>query len=283
MTEEDISNLGQDFGSSRSKLAVAMETMEVIQCADGSSATEPVILLARVPLRADLNDPERTNSSDQSTQQFEYMAFAAIEPKSKKLITGRLALKSDLVIPLKTMFVWRAGIHDEKVIGKLPGAPDLFHALEHGIIGEDLVDEAVERHFTLLYNMCLKTLNTNKRTIVLKHLSISYPNYLAHSLSELDPEKRYYNVEKYWDYYRERMMAVWGCYIEQHGTQIRFINEGQGIALYICEPYTDTNDTLDRDQLWTQLRGSSPGKPAWLNLVILDNGSSSIVSVPPTG
>lgn len=261
-------------------MAIALDGKQVVQLEDGASHLEPVVLLTRVPLRANMDNPERTNSSEQSTQQFEYMAFAAIDAKTKKLITGRLALKSDLVIPLKTMFVWRAGIHDRDVIRKLPGAPDLFHSIDAGVVNFDLVDEAVERHFTLLYNMCMKTLKKNKKEkVVLRSICVSYPGYLEHSMQELDPDKRYYNVEKYWAYYRERMIPVWGEYMKEHGTKIHFINEGQGIGLYICETFTDKNDTLDHDDLWAQLRGNSVDRRAWLNLVILDSGSSSFVSL----
>lgn len=62
---------------------------------------------------------------------FEHPALAALE-KDGKLSIGRNAGKSDLTIPLKTIFLYMAGIRRRSTLKELPGLPLLCPVLCEG-------------------------------------------------------------------------------------------------------------------------------------------------------
>lgn len=157
--------------------------------------------MARGPLRSVLDDPERFNlASNQSTLQFEFSAWLGIGLRDGEhhLVVRRAALWQETSIPLKSIFVWLAGIHEESVS---PGGQELRYAIASGYMGLD--DEEVQgnlrgavlKHLQLLREALLK--EASSRSLQILTLVLSYPNYLCEQASEPDLNKRYYNLDKY--------------------------------------------------------------------------------------
>lgn len=246
------SALGQDFGSSTSKISLAYQHVEQVENSLGAFPEE-TFRIARVPLRspAGLEDPERFNlSSNSSTQQFEFAAFIALNERDgeSELIIGRGALLKDIVIPCKTVFVWLAGIHNEEVLFGLPGGPELRACLDDNIFTEDDLPAAIIRHLTLLRDMALQ--EAKSRNLYIVTIVLSYPNYLCEQRGEPDLERRYYNLDSYRRYYTDCMRTVWEDYPDM---VYEFISEGYSASIYVCELFDDENNTLDRARLWSEV------------------------------
>lgn len=240
-----------------------------------------------MPLQADLDNPERDNRAD--ANQYEFPAFAAVSARAHEIEgddsiammgeikTGRVALQEDVAIPLKTIFVWRAGIQSKAVLRRLPGGKDLLRAIFLRQIDTKAMDEAARAHFRLLRQMAMEeaeTSNVEIRTIV-----ISFPHYLCERKHEIDPEKRFYNLSKYLDHYIRLILEVWEGH--PYPLRIEVIGEGQAAALYVCEGTTHDN-VLKRRRIWDQFKdlitcNDGEGSASWLPLLIADNGSSSLV------
>lgn len=138
------------------------------------------------PLRSVLDDPERFNlASNQSTFQFEFSAWLGIGLRDGEhhLVVGRAALWQETSVPLKSIFVWLAGIHEESVLSNLPGGQELRYAIASGYMGLD--DEEVQgnlrgavlKHLQLLREALLK--EASSRSLQILTLVLSYPNYLC--------------------------------------------------------------------------------------------------------
>lgn len=275
--------MGQDFGSSTSKISLSF-TQKNRASTDGQY--ESTTCLARVPLRAILDDPERDNRADGNS--FEFIALTALRGPGQPLITGRAALRSDQAIPLKTVFMFRAGIQRTEVLERLPGGPTLMGAVRLGHLTNHFMDLAVEE--------------AKDQGLLIQGQVCSCPNYLCEWEDEEDTEIRYYDVEKYQRYYRLRMEAVWED--SPIPLNIQWIMEGQSAALYICEPFRDINAMFSARKMWEELEDLVYGEEDdrseadadadadaeaesstinWLNMLIVDNGSSSLVSIDKAG
>lgn len=241
---------GQDFGSSTSKCALAFKTD-----GDGTISSElfdpPEVIfkVSRVPLRTTLDDPERDNASTHGSLQYEFVAFAGLQDgeEGPGLVPGREGLRQDDSIPLKTIFVWLAGIHSRDILSELPGGKLLMSSLEEGVrLNVEMCEQALVQHFRLLREMVLREARLLGKNIA--SVILSYPNYLCEGKGERDPDKRYYNLTKYLAYYCKIMQMVWPA-----SMPFQWISECQATAWYICEPFTDANSTLDRITMWREV------------------------------
>lgn len=243
---------GIDFGSSTSKAALAFMKTEVYR---GSTGLEEIddVQVTRVPLRTTLDDPERSNASNQSSQQFEFTSSIAVvrEGDEDVVYIGRSALSKDTSIPLKTVFVWLAGIHDNDVLLGLPGGPDLEAALRNGVtLEKEMLRDAILQHFRLLWDMLLLETQLSNLNLEIQRIILSYPLYLCEKAQEKRKCRRYYNLERYQKYFLELMREVW----KDHPDIIfDFTSEGYATAKYICEPFSDANQTLDWPKMWREV------------------------------
>lgn len=261
------SNLGQDFGSSSSKLALCYQKREVWQYDDGEEGSEWRPYLVRVAHRADVDDPERDNLA--TANRHEFNSFAALDAEGE-IKTGKVALTMDSQVPLKTIFVWRAGIHRKEVLRGLPGGEVILTQSLDG----DKMDDAVKAHFRHLRNMAVEQAHLSGMCI--QNITLSFPNYLCDLAKETDPDSKYYDLDKYRDHYLNIMWEVWADY--PHLKTISFVSEGQAAALYICETYGG-DDSLNRRRIWTKFEDviTKDGDSRWLPLAVVDSGSSSMV------
>lgn len=183
-------------------------------------------------------------------------------------------MAEDQSIPLKTIFLWRAGIHETEVLKRLPGGNDLQRLVRNGTLDNNNMDRAVKSHFQLLSRVAQdQALISN---IAIKTIVLSFPHYLCEKENEIDPDKKYYNLDKYLNYYQVLMSEIWTDYPD---IKFEFVGEGQAAALYLCEPSTD-GDSLDRQKVWQtfeDLRFHTQNSMSWLPLAVIDGGSSSQV------
>lgn len=263
------STLGQDFGSSSSKLSLCYQKREVWQYDDGEEGSEMRPYLVRVAHRADMDDPERDNLA--TANRHEFNSFAALDGE-REIKTGKIALTMDLQVPLKTIFVWRAGIHRREVLRGLPGGEVLLTEK----VDEGKMDDAVKAHFRHLRKMAEEQAKLSG--IAIQDIILSFPNYLCDLVRETDPDSKYYDLDKYRDYYLDMMWDVWADRSPLN-LNIGFISEGQAAALYICETYSG-DDSLNQKRIWAKFEDviteTSEGS-RWLPLVVVDSGSSSMV------
>lgn len=173
------------------------------------------------------------------------------------------------------------------------GAVRLGHLTNH------FMDLAVEDHFRLLRRMA-ESEAQDQGLLIQSHIC-SCPNYLCEWEDEEDTEFRYYDVEKYQAYYRLRMEVAWADSL--FPLHIQWIMEGQAAGLYICEPFRDINAMFSARKMWEELEDLIYGEESpeddrseaeaeaeaestkinWLNMLIVDNGSSSLVSTNKAG
>lgn len=101
VTERSRCALGLDIGAYNSKL-----TLGLINPRDGRA------IIHRVPALRKSNPTSAGN--------FEFPASASLE-KDGTLSIGMDAVKSDITIPIKTIFMYMAGIRRKSIYKKLPG------------------------------------------------------------------------------------------------------------------------------------------------------------------
>lgn len=85
------------------------------------------------------------------------------------------------------------------MLERLPGGARLRDAVRSKRMDDEWINTAIGRHMSLLRDMALdraRVLHLEVKTIV-----VSYPNYLCEAKEEKDPEKKYYDLEKYLEYY----------------------------------------------------------------------------------
>lgn len=224
--------------------------------------------MVRVAHPANEENPSR--HSPINAKHYEVNSFAAIDTQ-RDIKTGELALTMDTQIPLKTMFVWRAGIHRQEVLERLPGGELLLA----GNLDSCKMDDAVKAHFRVLRNMAEE--QAKRSNILIHKIVMSFPNYLCDLFKETDPELKYYDIDKYRKHYLELMREVWADY-PVTDLKMDFISEGQAVALYICQSNIG-DDLLDSHMIWERLKGviTKTKGSRWLPLAIVDSGSSSMV------
>lgn len=271
-----LSSLGIDFGSSTSKQALYWLKREIWIDEDGQEVEEIRPRLLRISLHADLNNPERNNRAD--NHQYEFPAYVAVTSVSNEVVTGRKALAKDLSFPLKIVFLWLANIWDEEMLERLPGGAELIQLLEEGDLDNERLKQAVTDHFKLLYKVAVE--EAAQAGVSITTIVTTFPHYLTEKKNEINPDKKYYDLTKYLDFYHSIMRAVW----EDHPVDIQWevAGEGQAAAFYICSSSAD-GDGLHRGRIWEafdELReGTGRFKSRWLTLAVIDCGSSGMVRI----
>lgn len=214
--------------------------------------------LTRVPWTGDLDDPEYPDDNSE----FEFVACAALAGPGE-LVEGRRALDSDESMHLKTIFVFLAlsqGRHRNEIVSLLPDGPRLIRAVAQEAITEAMMYTALTAHFTRLHRMVQAQLA--RSFLFVTTLVITYPNYLFENENTRD-------FDQFIDFYYRLIKPIWG------NIHYRVCSEGQAVAVYLCVPFVDSISGQIRkqvEQLFSHLR-----KASWVNLIIVDSGSSSVV------
>lgn len=230
---------------------------------------EESIQLHRVGFTGDDDDP---NYPDGNTE-FEFVASAALDSLADELVLveGLPALRHDLNIPLKTILVYLALggdhlAHRREVVQGLPSGPYLLDATDSMRITPQMMEDVLTRHFARLQKMALTQAARNR--VEIGTLALTYPNYLYHREGTKD-------FDKYMDYFIYLLRKVWGPHV-----MYRLMSEGQAVALYVCSPFFDTLSGEMRQQIERLFNGLN--KSSWINLCIIDSGSSSLVCLVRT-
>lgn len=210
---------------------------------DGVEVLETRLHLLRLSLHADLDNPERNNRADKN--QYEFPAYVAVTAADYKVVTGRKALAEDLSFPLKTVFLWLADIWDEDMLMRLLGGTELLDILEEGDLESEELKQAVTDHFELLHGVVIK--EAREAGVSITTIVLTFLYYLTEKKNEVDPDRKYYNLKRYLDYYFCIMRKVWA----DHPVEIQWETASEGIAaaFYICSPSVD-GDGLHRDKIW---------------------------------
>ncbi|KAI1733583.1 hypothetical protein F4680DRAFT_454818 [Xylaria scruposa] len=236
--------LGCDFGSRSSKQSLAW------------LQTRKLVLAGRVPAHLPKNHPDRSASN------IELTAVAALQNNGSFLI-GKRALTVDNNFPLKTLLTYASGITNQEVLKRLPGGSNLLQAVEDGSVSNNMIDGALIEHFTILYESAVK--HAHGQGVRIKVVILTYPNYLcAREGSDL--------FDQYMAKYLSLMRDIW----DKYDGNIEFLtaSEGQAVAGYVCQKFTDT-DNISREARFEKLcRGID--KKAGLNLLVVDAGASTL-------
>lgn len=208
---------------------------------------------------------------------FEFPALVGIEDEN--LSVGAQTSGKDITFPLKTAFLYLAGITREKALRPLPGEYVLFstcttsltlvsgsrrllRAVAAARISVEQIRQVAREHLRVLRNAAVSFAEDAHFTIT--NLVISYPNYLCHY-------ERWRDFDKYIDLYRELMQEVWP---EIESDSIETISEGQAAAVYIARVFDDpafSADVKGRQSMFRSLRS-----PNGTNVIVADFGSSSL-------
>ena len=190
------------------------------ECADTYWTTrkgKQIPTIRRVPFQGDLDDAEQTALRDPDTR-FEFAATAALD--GDRLVTGRPALLHDVTIPLKTIFVHRAGMDRDATLCDMPGGRELLAACSRPAnpLRAPKEDAALEYHFRLLWRMAQRQADKTEDGLAIKQLVLTHPNYLC-------PKEASDDIEKYTTYYRNLIRPICGS-----GVQLHWASEGQPAA-----------------------------------------------------
>ena len=210
-----------------------------------------------------MSDVERPNRPN-SYSSYEFISAAGLQDNGR-LLVGRRALNLDIYFPLKTLLTYYSGITRPVSMQTLTGGKELLSAVSANLITRQMMRHALEEHFSRLREAALwraEALGLRIRTIVL-----SYPSWLC--------EHEYH---KDWDLYRNcylnLMRPLW-----PGDTIFTMCSEGQAVAQYITENFHDSIGTSERKRLWDLIR-SANSTDQGMELVVVDCGSSSLVSLP---
>lgn len=173
------------------------------------------IEIQRVPFDGGFDDPDRADTSTDPNSWLEFVAFAALE--NGQLVLGRRSLSHDCTLPLKTIFIHRAGITRQSTIKRLPGGVDLLEHCRAGTITPKMEAEALRKHFELLHRMATNTAKEVLGSVITK-VVLSYPNYLC-------PKEQEDDFVKYTSYYKKLLRPIWGKEVS-----FNIISEGQAAA-----------------------------------------------------
>lgn len=195
------------------------------------------------------------------------MAGAALDGTGE-LVEGQRATHHDQCIPLKTMLVYlalsksRSINHCYQVVNLLPWGPVLLAAIRDSkVIWPGLIERALTRHFKRMRRMAL--LQAGSTRVRIRTIVITYPNYVFKNEGSKD-------FDRFLDTYLSIILPVWGPDVK-----FRVTSEGQAVALYVCVPFFDTVRGTIRQQINALFEGLD--KTSYINLMIVDQGSSSMV------
>lgn len=199
----------------------------------------------------DFDHPERPKPN---SNHYEFVARCTLE--NGRLRPGRNAQYMDHSFPLKTFLTHRAGICRD-TIRELPWGPELLRAYDAGAVTDEMEEAVLREHFLLLRQMALQ--KAESANLSIEWLVLSFPNYLC--------EGGWH--DQYMSYYLKLILPLWP------DVEIRMCSEGQCAALYVCEPFDDPLNTMNRKKFWQDL--SDMKKEGAINLLVADNRGSTLV------
>lgn len=220
------------------------------------------VQISRVGFHGLLQDPDYPETN----HAHEFISLAAPDKDRTTMVEGKAALKEDKCIPIKTMLVYLA-LHKARpyrstlVFVRLPRGECLLSMIREGTITDCMMRDVIIKHLERLRRMALEQARKNGVEITL--LGVTYPHYLFLNQGSSD-------FDDFMDTYLGLLSSVWGS------ITFRVISEGQAIAKYICVPFYDSIGGAIREQIAELFKGLQL-KRAWVRLIIVDGGSSSLV------